>query len=210
MPKFCNVVNGMIFVYVGTGQVIAPLHGITVLIDPGHGGVDPGAIGSLNGVRFNESDLAMDISLYLRLGLLGLGATVNMTHGGNSTYSPVPARDRNMTYGNPDLVISMHLNSSTNLDAFGTLIYYTSECATSRSLGSYVQDSLIELFGATRWNRVSPSSGWAVVANAEAPAILVEAGFMSHTAELEFIVENIREIADAILDGIVNHINSQQ
>jgi len=187
--------------------IIGHLAGITILIDPGHGGLDSGATGRLNGVEIRESVVVMNISLYMREILRGHGAVVYMTHGGHSTNDVVSSAFRNMQYGNPDFVMSIHLNSSIFADPHGALVYHRRNCPESVAFADAALGSLIDIGLESRWNRVSPGN-WNVLVNSQVPAILVEVGFMSNEDELHFMVNNQHVIADALAGGIINHVRS--
>ena len=182
------------------------LRGLSILIDPGHGGSDPGTHGFLNGRRIDESYMNMNVSFYLRTILRAMGADVSMTHGGNSTQSAVAARYRNVQYGNPDLVVSIHFNSHGNRDANGIEILHRRNCNASVHLATYVFDSLAEqtqFSGTSRYAPIFPF-GHPVLNNSQVPAILVEPGFMSNAADMHFMYHNQFSIAEAIAHGIFN------
>ncbi len=102
-----------------------------VVVDPGHGGADPGTI-SEDGIR--EKDLALQISLRLAHALERGGVRVRLTREGDY-FLPLPERTRIANRAGADLFVSIHLNSSPNADTTGIEAYYlnnTTDRATIR------------------------------------------------------------------------------
>jgi len=95
----------------------------TVVIDPGHGGKDPGAI-SRYGTR--EKDIALDISRRLKKHLEKEGLTVYLTRQ-KDVFIPLYRRARIAESKNADLFISVHANASRYSRAKGFEVYYLSE-----------------------------------------------------------------------------------
>jgi len=179
------------------------LSGKTIFIDPGHGDV-AGASGYLNGVLYREEVLALDISLHLRRYLEALGAAVHMSHDVLS--NAVNFRYRNVNYGSPDMFISIHLNAALNTSANGIEILYKHNSPDSRDIASHVLDSILENTSlASRSNPLVPRNNLDVLNRSMAPAILVEAGFMSNQNDLRYVVNNTNDIAAAIALGILGY-----
>ena len=100
-----------------------PLSQVTIVIDPGHGGRDPGAVRMHNGVQVRESDVVLDISLQLRNLLRQTGMDVRMTRT-TDVYVSLAQRARVANNANADLFVSVHLNAFTNSTANGTETFY--------------------------------------------------------------------------------------
>ncbi|MBI1910315.1 MAG: N-acetylmuramoyl-L-alanine amidase [Deltaproteobacteria bacterium] len=106
-----------------------PLHTLTIVIDPGHGGKDSGAIGA--GER-QEKKVALQIARILRKKLeKKLGAKVVMTRNGDQFVS-LGERNRISKRAKADLFISIHANASTRKRPNGLEIYYLNN-ATDRA-----------------------------------------------------------------------------
>src|SRR5690606_25831224 len=88
-----------------------PLRGLTICIDAGHGGTDPG--GMANGAV--EKDICLPVALKLRDLCLSAGATVLMTRT-TDTYPDLDQRCEIAANGNADLFISIHANIAPNSD----------------------------------------------------------------------------------------------
>ncbi len=95
---------------------------IRVMIDPGHGGKDPGAIG--NGLK--EKDIVLDIAHRLKRYLVSSGAEVRMTRD-KDVYITLKRRAYLANKWAPDVFVSIHANSSRNPGGRGIEVYYVSE-----------------------------------------------------------------------------------
>ncbi len=93
----------------------------TIVLDPGHGGRDSGAISQ--GAK--EKDLTLDLTRQLKKVLEAKGLRVILTRTGDSS---LPLRDRTAVanYNRADLLVSLHLNASTMRGAHGAEVYYLS------------------------------------------------------------------------------------
>ena len=153
-----------------------------VVLDPGHGGRDPGAVG--NGLR--ESNINLDISnrlinLIQQNGYIKVYATRT-----TDVYVDLFERPR---WANEigDIFISIHQNAATNNRANGTETYYTPRPQdgelgfSSRQMAEIFQRNLIRDLGLT--NRGVKSSRFVVLRNTVIPAALVEIGFVSNPGD---------------------------
>ena len=95
---------------------------IKVMIDAGHGGKDPGAMG--NGLK--EKDVVLDIAQRLKRYLISSGAKVRMTRD-RDVFITLKRRAYLANRWNPDVFVSIHANSSRNPRARGIEVYYVSE-----------------------------------------------------------------------------------
>lgn len=102
----------------------------TIVVDAGHGGHDPGAIGA-TGVR--EKDVVLDAALNLREALESQGAyRVALTRDADR-FVPLEDRVRFARAQNADLFISIHADSSPNADTTGASVYTLSEHGANRA-----------------------------------------------------------------------------
>jgi len=97
-----------------------PLAGKNIMLDPGHGGSDPGAIG--NG--YQEKQLNMDFTLKIANHLKKLGANVILTRT-NDVYLSLDQRAQLANKQNVDLFISIHHDANKNTSAKGLSTFYS-------------------------------------------------------------------------------------
>ncbi|UPL48881.1 N-acetylmuramoyl-L-alanine amidase [Hymenobacter sublimis] len=148
------------------------LRGLTVALDPGHGGTNVGATGA-SGVR--EKDLTLAIALKLRRELEQAGARVLMTRKTDAT---VDNGDRVLLLRrlNPDVLVSIHVNSSGSAAAQGTSTYYRYVAFRPLSVALYEQMRATGLAG---FGNVG-GFNFGLNGPTEYPNALVETAFVSN------------------------------
>ena len=185
-----------------------PLSGVTVMLDPGHGGNDPGALGIAAGFGPDENTLNMAVSFALRDELVAMGATVLFTRTQLNQGPSLDERLRAFEVSDADFFISVHHNAlleSTDANTVtGAEIFFH----TPHSAGSArsVLDGVIEATGRNR--RQVNQGAFRVTLHPRAPSMLLELGFMSHPIEYERMTnpEVIRQSARGIAQGIVQSL----
>ena len=112
------------------------VNAMTIVLDPGHGGRDSGAIAK-DGKTY-ERDINLKIARYLKEYLSNYDVNVSLTHNGFSS-GELEIYDRGMIARNKkaDLFVSLHINSSTSGDAKGAEVYVT----TNKSLPKYNENT---------------------------------------------------------------------
>lgn len=180
-----------------------PLMGLKVMIDPGHGGKDPGAV-SFQGVQYSEKHINLDASLKLRTALQLLGAEVVMTRTQDIDMT-LQQRLRLSYQAKPDFFISMHANSigpEVNIaNTFGFSAHYSDPIAlkSSNALVNMVTKNL------TRKSRGVKRDNFYVVRGTWAPSVLLETGFVPHPLEYDWLSDSTQQLqlADALAKGIL-------
>jgi N-acetylmuramoyl-L-alanine amidase/LysM repeat protein len=196
----------------------ASVSGQTIVIDPGHGGKDPGAVD--NGIP--EKTVTLAIGQQLATILKSEGAQVIMTR--TSDVNPAPsgtvdddlqARVNDAQQAHADAFLSIHANETADPNFSGATTFYgpacgfysgaklsTTDVARSYSLAQKAQGAVV-----SRTHEhdagVQNSAFW-VLGNPGIPAILVETGFLSNKAEEGKLVDASYQhlIADALADGL--------
>lgn len=195
------------------------LSGYTIMIDPGHGGLDSGAVCAVSSSSFGlEKHINLSIATKLKDLLEAEGAKVIMTR---TTDKWVCYTDRNEAVRNadPDLFISVHCDSSSSASAMGTSAYYYR--AYSQPLAKAVHESVVNAYKTKIYTDKSESTlskvsrgsdfyAFRVTRVEECPAILVEYGFVSNIAECQVLQDagNRDILAAATVEGIKNYINA--
>ena len=170
----------------------------TVIIDAGHGGFDGGAVAADGTV---EKDINLKISSYIADMLKTAGYKVVLTREADVSTDDVETdtiairkksdlKNRlKLMKDYPDAIfVSIHLNKFTTSAARGSQVFYNGKILQSKQLGECIQNSIISLLQPenTRVNKQATSSTY-LLYNATLPAVLVECGFLSNKAELEFL-----------------------
>jgi len=155
------------------------LSGLTIAVDPGHGGSDPGAIG-YHGTF--EKDVNLAIGLYLGELLSQAGARVVYTRE-NDTYVSIFERPAIANQASADLYISVHANAHVNRGTVrGTETLYRAKDPASESLARAVQEELVKAITLVN-RRIWGREDLAVFNQTKMPAIMVEVGFIDNADE---------------------------
>ncbi len=177
----------------------------TVVIDPGHGGKDPGAIG-VGGIK--EKDITLSIAQMVFLKSLSYPALHVILSRRDDTYIYPTDRVIAANRLGADLYVSIHANahSSPNASGIETLVHETKGKDTpSYRLAELLQREMIRATGAE-----DRGIKWAplFIRRAQMPAALVEVGFITNPLEARLLqsISYQSKIADAILDGILDYL----
>jgi N-acetylmuramoyl-L-alanine amidase len=183
-----------------------------IVIDPGHGGIYPGAVA--NGIR--EADVNLAVALKLRDRLVNSGATVALTRSadtnvagpGTSLTADLQARVDIATASQADIFISLHANSHPNPKIFGVMSFYAT--GQPSDLARTIYKSLVGDNGFTG-KGVWPANFYVLRKN-QVPAALIEMGFLTNPTESQWLTDDAYQsrLADSIYDGILNYFQLQQ
>lgn len=181
------------------------LDGIKIVVDPGHGGSDPGAVGNVSNKELTEANRSLLLSKMLKTRLESLGATVIMTRTTDVSLTP-DERTLKVRNSNPDLAVSVHRNAANSSKASGFSAHYFNpytklvadkiKNATSVA-GTYSSTE-------TKWHVFYMSR----ISNC--PVVLTENGFMSNSTDFGNMKKEEwnEKCADAITKGIVDYFLS--
>lgn len=169
-------------------------------IDPGHGGYDPGTSG--NGII--EKDLVLKIALNVKSKLEAKGIKVIMSRT-TDTYVSLEDRSKGANQANPDIFISIHVNSAGAVSASGIETYYYK--GIDRDLAESLQSKLISYTGAN--DRGAKFENFHVVRETQMPSSLVEIGFLTNVNEANNMKSSSyqEKLSNAIVDGAVDYLN---
>ena len=191
----------------GDLKFLPGLRGKLIVLDPGHGGSDPGAIG-VRGSR--EKQINLDLAMLTKKSLEKAGAKVRMTRETDIDVFGPNATDREelmarVLVGNnnkADVFVSIHHNSSVNREANGTTTYYYSKTLFDGELARSLQDAMVHAGGLA--DKGARTANFFVVKNTTMPAALLEVGFMSNPQEELTICDPDfqQKIAQAVVTGI--------
>ncbi|PEQ48397.1 N-acetylmuramoyl-L-alanine amidase [Bacillus cereus] len=194
-----------------------PLVEKVVIIDPGHGGFDPGNPGQ--GVE--ESKIVFDTSLRLQKLLeknTPLKALLTREENGNPGSNKNESLANRVKFGqenNGDIFVSIHANSSENHDGHGTETYYYKKSKhgeetqiekDSEVLAKKIQKRVVEALH-TRDRDIKDNHSLYVVNNNTVPAVLTELAFIDNNIDNgKLATESGRQIAaEAIYAGILDY-----
>lgn len=190
-----------------------------IIIDPGHGGIDGGMVGSATGVY--ESKINLEISLKLRKYLEESGSLVLMTRdedvglytdGGTirkKKNEDLRNRKRLFDESNADIVISIHSNSFQQSKYYGAQSFYNPNCEESKQIAELIQEELIRVLDNTNTRKAKSKKDVYILKNVKVPTVIVECGFLSNPKE-ERLLQNPEyqeKIAWSIYIGIIKYFD---
>jgi N-acetylmuramoyl-L-alanine amidase len=180
-----------------------------VVIDPGHGGTDPGAIG-IGGLR--ETDIVLPISIEVMRLLQQQGLQVYLTRADESREVDLPPRVALAKQVRADVFVSIHANSInlSRQDINGTETYYAPGAVAGNELAQTILNSITRSVNIQ--NRGIHSARFYVIRNTTMPATLVETGFVTGADDAPKLRDpNFqRQMAAAIAQGIIEYLNRHE
>gem|GEM_PF-801489 len=193
------------------------LAGKVIMLDPGHGGPDPGAGGPS---KTYEKNNTLAIAQYLKAYLEQAGAVVLMTReddrspATSSKYTELEdlkARVAMANSCNAELFISIHNDSFTNPEASGTTVFYSTKNAKSNDsihLATNIRSNLISIINTK--DRGIKNASFYVLNNTQIPAVLIEVAFISNPYEEARLQNEVfrQNVAAGILKGIYYYYNT--
>ncbi len=175
------------------------LRGKLIVLDPGHGGNDPGTIGTTYGLV--EQELNLKTATYIRDYLVSRGARVEMTRTNNSQRPSLASRAQLSSAVGADAFVSIHYNSALTSSANGTMVCFYSE---SKDLGLARAIEAPLKGGIGIRNNGLAFGNFKVIRENSVPSVLLEMGFLSNASDEGTISSDDyqRSAAKTIADGL--------
>ncbi len=203
------------FNFVSAEENNLPLLGHIIYIDPGHGGIDPGAIY----MNIKEAPINLEISKKLEQALTEKGAIVYMTRYGdydlslpnasNHKRSDLNQRIKLINESDCSLFLSIHLNADVSESWYGAQVFYDDINSENSILAEFLQTEFSGSLNSKR--KIKEINDLYLYRNAERPGVLVEVGFLSNANERYLLRQDSyqQKIVDAIVVGVINYIGSK-
>jgi N-acetylmuramoyl-L-alanine amidase len=186
------------------------LPGKVIVLDPGHGGKDPGAIGPTG---LQEKTVTLDVTLRTAQILRDSGATVILTRE-SDIFLDLPDRVIMSDAASADIFVSIHMNANPSRDKDGTSTYFRRDSTGSRRASSDLLARMIqtELVADLGRRDIGVLQANFAVLRTQAPAALAEVAFISNYAEESLMrQDSFRDkSAGAIARAINNYFAAQQ
>lgn len=185
-----------------------------VVLDPGHGGRDPGAI-SGSGILEKHVNLAVAGAVARLLKVRGVVVYLTRfqdrgpsSFRQSSVQEDLMARSRFATTSRATLFVTIHSNWEPSHSARGPIVYYDAGSASSAALAQAVSKALIPLLG---YDRPTRPIRQLVLQQVTMPAINVEVGFLSHFQDASQLAtpQYQNRLAAAISQGILAYLRSR-
>jgi len=191
------------------------LHGKTIVLDPGHGGIDPGC-GAEQGVK--EKDINLDIALRTKKALEAKGARVILTRksdvaletkGPDRQKKDILKRAQIASNSSASILVSIHVNSiDDNIRLRGPIVYYHPSSSASREVANRLQKRLNLIYeGAKGYKPIkhAPRRGnYLLLKSTRKPAVIVETGFITNPGDFVLLhsAKYKNNMAQAIAAGL--------
>ncbi|MDD1504929.1 N-acetylmuramoyl-L-alanine amidase [Lysinibacillus sp. CNPSo 3705] len=185
-----------------------PLKDRIIILDPGHGGKDPGTVVGSN----SEKAITLKVGTLVKQKLEAAGAKVSITRTGD-TYPSLQDRVdfTNANYG--EIFVSIHVNSAGNTAALGTETYYAVSTGDMVNedidLATFVNNQIVNNLNMK--NRGVKKEQYYVIRNTIIPAILVELGFLTNNEDRAKMTDDqyVELFAESIYKGILEYYSKQ-
>lgn len=187
----------------------------TVVVDPGHGGMDPGKIG-INDVE--EKEINLEISLMLRDKLEKQGIQVVMTRetdqglydedSSNKKVQDLQRRVELIHEEQPVCVVSIHQNSYPDASVKGAQVFYYEDSTDGKKLAEELQNALIAQVDPENHRQAKGNTTYYLLERTDVPLVICECGFLSNPEEAELLTDQAYQetLTDAIVSGILEYL----
>ena len=188
--------------------------GHIVMLDPGHGGYDPGAIAK-QGVYEKLINLQIAQKVKEMLGPSGIGVfltreeDIDYVPDGVKGKTPKKQIDLNRRIDmakevTADVFVSLHVNATATGQESGAETFYHYQSESGKRLAELIQQELIKIPGMNR--RIAKPGDFYIIKNTSMPAVIVEVGYLSSVKEQKKLQQSWyqEQLARAIAKGIAN------
>lgn len=178
---------------------------IKVMLDPGHGGSDPGTLTELT----NEKDITLLIARYVKEYLEETGVTVQLTRT-KDTFIDKYQRAELANEQHADLFVSIHCNFLEDRpDISGIETYYLDGMKDGERLANLIHQSVLRVTGAN--DKYVRTNDYVVIRETNMTAVLIETGYLSNKEDEKQLRDSKyqQQLAYGIAAGIVEYLNQE-
>ena len=203
---------------------IMPITNKTIIVDAGHGGIDPGSMTDDQSVK--EKDVNLKITKKVKELLEASGAMVILTRNDDtSLYTEQVGKTIRQKYNenlknrkkiiqesSADMFISIHLNKFQESKYYGAQTFYPAGKEDDKQLASYIQGELKRVVDKTNNRKIKSTNDIYLIKDNEIPSTLIECGFLSNDKEAKLLndEEYQDQIAWAIYVGIQKYFSETE
>jgi len=192
---------------------------VTIVVDAGHGGIDPGKIGINNAM---EKDINLAIAQKLERNLRENGINVVMTRtDDNGLYKETDSNKKVRDMKNrlaiieeakPMLAVSIHQNSYPDSSVSGAQVFYYKDSVKSREAAEILQAQMIKTLKPKKERVAKDNGSYYLLKKTSVPIVIVECAFMSNPTEAQLLIQDDyqEKVAWAIYMGIMQVIHAAQ
>ena len=203
---------------------IMPITNKTIIVDAGHGGIDPGSMTDDQSVK--EKDVNLKITKKVKELLEASGAMVILTRNDDtSLYTEQVGKTIRQKYNenlknrkkiiqesSADMFISIHLNKFQESKYYGAHTFYPAGKEDDKQLATYIQGELKRVVDKTNNRKIKSTNDIYLIKDNEIPSTLIECGFLSNDKEAKLLndEEYQDQIAWAIYVGIQKYFSETE
>lgn len=200
---------------------LMPITSKTIIVDAGHGGIDPGAMTDDQSIK--EKDVNLKIAKKVKELIEASGAAVILTRNDDtSLYTEEAGKTIRQKYNenlrnrkkiidesSADMFVSIHLNKFQQSKYYGAQTFYPEGKEDDKELATYIQSELKRVVDNTNNRQIKPRNDIYLIKDNEIPSTLVECGFLSNDKEAKLLndEEYQDQIAWAIYVGIQKYFS---
>lgn len=198
-------------------DIFTPGANLTVVLDAGHGGADPGKV-STSGVK--EKDINLEIALRCRSILEQNGIHVILTRDDDRSLaessstrpkaSDLQKRKEIITGSHVACAVSIHQNSYPDPAQHGSQVFYHPSSQEGKHLASLIQEQTRALSALENHRQIKENADYYLLRDNPVPTVIAEICFLSNPSEAEMITEEAcqEKAAFAIAMGIMQYLNT--
>lgn len=202
-----------------------PISNKTIVLDAGHGGIDPGAMNDDKSILEKDVNLAIVLKLRALIESSG-GSVILIREDDSSLYVEDGKKTTREKYrenlknrrvlvneSNADLFLSIHMNTLSGVkDAskyYGAQTFYSISNEKSIDLAKIIQGEFKRVVDESNNREIKPGGDKYILKENSMPSILIECGFLSNKEEAELLTQDSyqEKIAWAIYVGIQKYLN---
>ena len=185
-----------------------------IVLDAGHGGIDPGKVGINNAL---EKDINLSIVFKLKDLLEKEGFTVHLTRDSDQLLAApnsssqkkddMIARIELVKKVNPFFTVSIHQNSFPDSSVSGPQVFYYKDSVESATMAQVLQDILNTQLEPAKNRAPQANTNYYLLTRTPTPTVIVECGFLSNPTEADLLIQDDYQncIAHAIFSGIISY-----
>lgn len=209
---------GQAAILVNEGQAQLETDRMCVVIDAGHGGIDPGKVG-INGAL--EKDLNLQIAEKLKMFLEASDVEVIMTrttdsglydeNSSNKKVQDMKQRVQIIEENMPQLAVSIHQNSYGEEYVDGAQVFYYESSAQGKKLAEILQERIVTHLDPENGRMAKANDSYYLLKKTGRPMVIVECGFLSNSREAALLCDPLYQerLAWQIHMGVMQYLNTE-
>ncbi len=186
-----------------------------IVLDPGHGGSDPGKIG-VSGTK--EKDINLSVTYKAKELLEQNGITVILTREADQSLSDASAKNKKLSdleercriinESGAAFAVSIHQNSYSDPSVRGSQVFYYKSSAEGKKLAEALQTVFNDTISREKNRRIKENTSYYLLIHVKCPIVIAECGFLSNPDEEQKLSDDAYQdqVAEALAKGILEYL----